>query len=268
MLDGVRQVRDGGARFVPVRTMHGQVVDELGARIVAGYYPVGGQLPAEDRLAGELGVSKGGLREVLKALAAKGLVRLRPRLGTVVLPRSEWNLFDPQVIDWHYQVPDSDSALTGQLLELRLMVEPEAARLFCQRGCGQCVAELAAASEAMRAAATRREAGREEFLAADVAFHRVLLQASGNEFAAQLARLLEAPLRLAFDITFPLPGAIEQTAPIHAAVAAAVAARDPEAAAGHARAIILGTMDALHAHRRRAGEPAGTALTCAHLRGA
>lgn len=265
-MGGVRQVRDGGARFVPVRTMHGQVVNELGARIVAGHYPVGAQLPAEDRLAGELGVSKGGLREVLKALAAKGLVRLRPRLGTVVRPRSEWNLFDPQVIDWHYQAPDS--SLTEQLLELRLMVEPEAARLFCQRACGQCRAELTAASEAMRAAATRREAGREDFLAADVAFHRVLLQASGNEFAAQLARLLEAPLRLAFDITFPLPGAIEHTAPLHAAVAAAAAAPDPDAAADNARAIILGTMTALQAHGRRPGEPTVTVRSCVHLRGA
>jgi DNA-binding FadR family transcriptional regulator len=41
------------------------------------------------------------IREAVKALAAKGLVEPRPRLGTRVLPRDSWNLMDREVIGWH-----------------------------------------------------------------------------------------------------------------------------------------------------------------------
>ncbi|WP_279579379.1 FadR/GntR family transcriptional regulator [Fodinicola feengrottensis] len=56
------------------RTMHGQVVEWLGLRIVSGELTSGSQLPNEVELAAQLEVSRGGVREAVKALAAKGLV--------------------------------------------------------------------------------------------------------------------------------------------------------------------------------------------------
>lgn len=66
--------------------MHGRVVEYLGRHIVSGEFPDGSRLPNESELAARLGVSRGGVREAVKALAAKGLVEPRPRLGTRALP--------------------------------------------------------------------------------------------------------------------------------------------------------------------------------------
>jgi len=86
--------------------MHGRVVEWLGLRVVSGEFAPGSQLPNESDLAEGLGVSRGGVREAVKALAAKGLIEPRPRLGTRVLPRAEWNLMDREVIAWHGRIAD------------------------------------------------------------------------------------------------------------------------------------------------------------------
>src|SRR5438874_12670902 len=54
----------------PHRTMHGQVVEWIGRRIVSGELTRGSQLPNEAELAAQLKVSRGGIREAVKALAA------------------------------------------------------------------------------------------------------------------------------------------------------------------------------------------------------
>lgn len=237
-----------------LRTLHHQVVDELGRRLVSGDVPEGTQLPPEAALAAEFGISKGGLREVIKALSAKGLVSARPRIGTTVNPRSLWNLLDPQVLDWHTQL--SGAPLTEQLLELRLIVEPEAARLACERADDAALEQMVAAANRMRAAAALGNQGREEFVAADLVFHQTLLQASGNDLIAQLARLLSGAFRQGFDVTFDLEGSVARSLPLHASVARAMQKRDPAASATAARKLLLETTKALaaaRAERRRSG---------------
>src|SRR5437762_13173507 len=80
------------------RNRHGQVVHELGRRIVGGTCPPGEALPNEEELCRELGVSRTALRESVKVLAAKGLVESRPRIGTRVRASASWNLLDPDVL--------------------------------------------------------------------------------------------------------------------------------------------------------------------------
>ena len=70
--------------------MHGRVVEWLGLRIVSGEFASGSQLPNEADLAARLAVSRGGVREAIKALAAKGLVEPRPRLLIVSLTDCTW----------------------------------------------------------------------------------------------------------------------------------------------------------------------------------
>ncbi len=103
-------------------TMQQRVADDLGRRIVAGAWQPGSPLPVEDALASELGVSRGVLREAVKSLVAKGMLRVRPRTGTRVLPPEDWNHLDPDVLRWK-QSGDAAGLLrdTG---ELRRIVEP------------------------------------------------------------------------------------------------------------------------------------------------
>ena len=110
-------------------TMHQRVVDELGQRIVDGAWEPGDPLPVEDTLAAEIGVSRGVLREAVKSLVAKGMLRVRPRTGTRVLPPEQWNHLDPDVLRWK-QAGDA-VALLRDTSELRRIVEPAAALGSC-----------------------------------------------------------------------------------------------------------------------------------------
>ncbi|MGQ4444779.1 FadR/GntR family transcriptional regulator, partial [Streptomyces violaceoruber] len=151
-------------------TMQQRVVDELGRRIVGGSWEPGVPLPVEDALAAEIGVSRGVLREAVKALAAKGMLHVRPRTGTRVLSPEHWNHLDRDVLRWK-QAGDA-TALLRDTSELRRIVEPEAARLAAERAGSEDVRVLYDALTAMEAAVARP--GRRGYVEADIAFHRAL----------------------------------------------------------------------------------------------
>ncbi|ALO98944.1 GntR domain protein [Streptomyces hygroscopicus subsp. limoneus] len=215
-------------------TMHQRVVDELGRRVVGGVWEPGTPLPVEDVLAAEIGVSRGVVREAVKALVAKGMLHVRPRTGTRVLPPEHWNHLDRDVLRWK-QAGDA-AALLRDTGELRRIVEPEAARLAAHRAGPDDVRVLYDSLAAMEAAAA--EPGRRGYVEADIAFHRALLDASGNRLLGSLGRAVGIALEHSFLISTQTPGAVEASLPGHRAVVEAVEARDPAAAAAAVLAII------------------------------
>ncbi|TDC73220.1 FadR family transcriptional regulator [Streptomyces hainanensis] len=227
------------------RTMHQRVVDELGRRIVGGEWEPGRALPVEDVLAAEIGVSRGALREAVKALVAKGMLLVRPRTGTRVLPPEQWNHLDRDVLRW--QQEGDSAALLRDTGELRRIVEPEAARLAAGRARPADVAALYEALATMEVAAARP--GRGGYVEADIAFHRALLDASGNRLLGSLGRAIDIALEHSFAVSTRTPGAVASSLPAHRAIVAAVEAGDPAAAA----AAVLGIIDA--AEREIAASP-------------
>ena len=96
--------RGSSYRSPPERkSMHPQIVRDLGMRIVAGEFPPGSKLPPEARLLANFQVGRSVLREVIRVLVAKGLVVSRQRAGVIVRPRSDWHLLDPDVLYWLIQ---------------------------------------------------------------------------------------------------------------------------------------------------------------------
>ncbi|WP_093841570.1 FadR/GntR family transcriptional regulator [Streptomyces aidingensis] len=225
--------------------MHQRVVDELGRRIVGGAWEPGQPLPVEEALAADIGVSRGVLREAVKALAAKGMLAVRPRTGTRVLPPEHWNHLDRDVLRWK-QAGDP-AALLRDTGELRRIVEPEAARLAAGRAGPAELRALHDALAAMEAAAARPERG--GYVEADIAFHRALLNASGNRLLGSLGRAVDIALEHSFLISTQTPGAAEASLAPHRAIVEAVAAGDPAAAS----AAVLAVIEA--AEREIAGSP-------------
>src|SRR5580698_8887955 len=80
------------------RGIQGRVATRLGEEIVRGVYPAGSLLPRESELMASYDASRTSIREVIKVLSAKGLVETRQRVGTRVLDRNNWNIFDPDVL--------------------------------------------------------------------------------------------------------------------------------------------------------------------------
>jgi DNA-binding FadR family transcriptional regulator len=221
-------------RPVAPRTLHGQVLQYLGQAIVSGEHAEGSTLPVEEELAAQLRISRGGLREVVKALSAKGLLATRPAKGTTVLPRSSWNLLDVDVIAWHQVAPGP--AFLLDLIGLRQMVEPEAAALTARRGQAEVAQQMATAYDALATAATSDDVP--AFVDADVRFHTALFSGCGNELVEQLGRTLATGLRLTMQATAAVPGAMTACLHAHERLLQAVSAGDADAAQAMARAVL------------------------------
>src|SRR6478736_587945 len=115
-------------RTYPRRGIHGEVVHTIGLAILRGELQPGDPLPTEEELNADRGYSRTVLREAVRVLAAKGLVHAQPKTGTRVRPRSEWNIADPDVLAWRVEA-GADSELYQQVTEVRIGIEPQAARL-------------------------------------------------------------------------------------------------------------------------------------------
>ena len=107
----------------------GQVIDDLGRRIVRGDVQPGETLPQETVMCHQLGVSRTVVREAVKALAAKGLVAIEPRRGVYINDfRTNGSVAILSSLLAYHQ-GRLDPALVQSLMDMRQLVETETARL-------------------------------------------------------------------------------------------------------------------------------------------
>lgn len=156
---------------------------------------VPGSLTATETLCQQLNVSRTAVRGALKVLEVKGLVEVLPR-GVRSRPRVEWDLLDPQVLDWLYD-SKPDRELHEGLLELREVIEPGAAELATARATPEQIALLHECCRRMGSSAedTKRH------VAADVDFHTTILAACNNEFLTRMSAMIQAALRASISLT-------------------------------------------------------------------
>ncbi|WP_217248218.1 FadR/GntR family transcriptional regulator [Streptomyces sp. AC602_WCS936] len=225
----------------PGRGLHGRVLDTLGPAITAGEYPAGSVLRT-DELAQRFEVSRSVMREAVRVLESMHLVESRRRVGVTVLPECEWNVYDPQVIRWRLAGSERPRQLRS-LTVLRSAVEPVAAGLAARLATPEQCAELTECALGM--VANSRGHLLEGYLFHDVAFHRVILTASGNEMFARLGGVVAEVLagRTHHDVMFEDPDPAAVT--LHVQVAEAVRARDAERAERLTREITVGALHEL-----------------------
>lgn len=169
--------------------LHGIVARDLGVLIVSGHYKSGDLLDGEIDASERLSISRTAYREAVRILAAKGLIEVRPKVGTRVLPRRDWHLLDPDVLSWIFEF-EPDDHLLKSLFELRNIVEPQAAALAAERRTDGQLARMAEALKRMGEHTLATPEGR----AADQQFHAALLEASDNPFLANLTSGIEAAI--------------------------------------------------------------------------
>lgn len=230
--------RVGRASAAPARLLKSaQVVDMLGARIVSGALSPGTLLPTEADLSTQLGISRASLREGLRALAQKGLVEGRTRRGTTVNARSQWNVLDADVLRWLAVAPP-DPEFFMDLLDVRMIIEPNAARLAAARATPAQVLAIEAAYRGMVEATPH---DMETCCSHDLALHELIITATGNQmlirFAAAIRTALLACVRIATNARVSYENSLAE----HQAVAVAIRRRDPDAAERAMRALLAGT---------------------------
>jgi DNA-binding FadR family transcriptional regulator len=203
------------------------VVEELAHQIIGGALAPGDILPTEPALCEQFGFSRTVIREGVKLLEERGLVRVEQGRGTSVQPRDAWNLLDPVVIRIALEY-DADMTLLDSLMTVRRILEREmtgaaAARLTA--------AELGALAENIQQMESSYD-DYERFRGFDLAFHAIVMKASGNEVGLTIVRAIHRH----GGVTPPLSSAtsrelLERTVDDHRAVYAALAARDGARAA-------------------------------------
>jgi GntR family galactonate operon transcriptional repressor len=203
------------------KSMHARIVQELGMQIVAGRFKPDDRLPAEALLCEEYAVSRPVLREATRVLVAKGLVYSRPRVGTVVKPRREWHMLDPDVLHWLMQSTPQQEFF-ALLTSVRSIIEPAVAALAAKNASAEEIASISEAYERMAAATCA-----EDVLQPDLDFHSRIADATHNDLLAHLCNLLSLALREALKHSNQRPNLHELALPRHKAILTAIESRDP-----------------------------------------
>jgi DNA-binding FadR family transcriptional regulator len=202
------------------------ISDDLLKRIVEGEFGPGDTLPGEQELVARHDVSRMTVREAVKTLEAMGVARIERGRGTFVNPLNRWTSME--AVLRATSNGENDDAASLQLIELRRMLEAGAAELAAARISAEDLAAVREHLLAMESSHAKNDVGR--FVEADLAFHDVILHASGNIFLAvlfePLSRILAQRRTQTSRIVQIQANAIEA----HRAIVEALEAGDPHGA--------------------------------------
>lgn len=209
------------------RNFHSFVISELGTGIVSGRYPVGSILPNDAAMMDQYSVSRTVLREALKTLEAKGLVEARPKVGTKVTPRSRWNMFDTEVLSWHFETK-SDRSFVQNLFDVRRSLELPGADQAAGLRTGEHIRMMKYWAYQMDLSRDQSEA----FALAELELHRLIMDASQNPFLRSACSMVELSLAVAISASIEVVPDFDRSEQIrqHAALVAAVENADSSAA--------------------------------------
>jgi len=225
----------------------------LGEEILSGARKPGERMPTDADMLKTFGVSRVVTREVIKTLAAKGLVASRMKVGTVVLDPAHWNWLDADVLSWRANA-GVDLAFLQHLTDVRRAVEPTAAALAALHGDHADVTKLREIVQGMADA----EKDRRRFAEWDLRFHLTVCAASKNPFFQSFAGMIETALfaLLSINALDDSPKLHTDSVARHTLIVDAIEARDPHLAArAMLRAVDGGFTHAKKVRKQTAGRP-------------
>jgi DNA-binding FadR family transcriptional regulator len=206
---------------------HRLMLQAVLADIVEGHYAAGALLPTEIELARQFGVSRGVVRETLRGLEERQVVRVRHGLGAGVRPPEDWAVLDEDVLVALVAF-DGGRAIIGEYLECRTALEVEAAGLAARNARSEDIAAMAQALQRMEGTLLHvpARAADDLFHDADIAFHCAVIEGSGNRVLGRITAPLQQRLGV---VRRPLgrpERRIEVAVPEHRRIAAAIADGD------------------------------------------
>ncbi|GAA2147633.1 sporulation transcriptional regulator WhiH [Kitasatospora kazusensis] len=216
------------------RGLHGQLVQQLGQMIVSG--DLGADRPlVPEEIGQRFEVSRTVVRESLRVLEAKGLVSARPNVGTRVRPVSDWNLLDPDIIEWRAFGPQRDEQ-RRELFELRWAIEPLAARLAAGHGREDVQQRLAELVEIMGHAGAQGDLV--SFGRADTELHILVLQMAGNRMLEHLSGIISSSLQVSGGQALSCERPSDSSVSLHSRLVDALGTGDGTAAEASVRALL------------------------------
>lgn len=213
----------GGSRLQRQPALSEQVVDDVRRQIFEKELAAGASLPSERELGAYYGVSRTVIREAVKVLTAKGLVKSVPGSGLVVGTTEIEDV--AEVLQLYMR--EGSSLRYGDLHEVRMSLEVTAAGAAAQRATPQAAQELLVMCDELAACTDDLvRASRYDF-----DFHKAIAASTGNDFLVLLFDVLEGALMETRVATFSMePSRVALVAEAHREIAMAVVARDPDEA--------------------------------------
>lgn len=209
---------------IPRRKLHQEVLDRLMARIQAGEFAPGEQLPSERELMEAYGVGRPSIREALQQLERSGIVGIsHGERARVLLPTAQ-AVVEQMTGAARYLLSVEPSTL-DHLKEARVLLEAGVARLAAERADARGLALLRQRLD------EHRRASLDDFLQRDIAFHRQIAAMSGNPVFPAAVEGMLAWLGAYYRSLVRAPGAESLTLQEHQRIYDAIAAGQPDAAA-------------------------------------
>jgi GntR family transcriptional regulator, transcriptional repressor for pyruvate dehydrogenase complex len=209
-----------------------EAIEKIKQMIISGRVRPGEKLPREADLAAELGLSRNSLREAVKALSLINVLDVRQGDGTYATSLAPSLLLEALsfIVDFHRD----DTVL--EFLEVRRILEPSATALAALRMSDEDKAKL---GDILDSVAVDSQV--EDFVAADLEFHKTIAIGSGNSVLASLVDNMSMPTaRARVWRGMTEPRAQERTLGEHRAIYQAIVDRDPDLARSWAIAHIAG----------------------------
>ena len=194
----------------------------------------GDRLPSEGELAVMFGVGRSTVREAVKLLIADNIVEIHRGRGTFIT-ESPGLKNDP--LGLHFA---NSNKLLQNLLESRLLIEPQIARLAAQRATSENLYRLGQAIEEME---TAERINGLEYPSRDVDFHTAVAECTQNDVLKRILPLICESIREGYLETMNVPGTHQRAIAAHIRIFEAIRDKNPDVAAEEARRHILQAMD-------------------------
>lgn len=210
--------------YLPIQPerLYERIVSQIEERIVAGELKSGDQLPAENELAKQFGVSRTAVREAIKALREKRLVEVHPGRGTFITNNAPGSMRHSLGLLMKF----GSSNGSADLVEVREMLEPEIAALAASRTTEEDIAAMQEAVDVMDSALDDPDG----FVEADLDFHLALAEATQNPLIPLLMDSIIDLLREERKRTGLVEGGLRRGQQHHKKILKAIVQRDAKAA--------------------------------------
>lgn len=200
----------------------------LTGEIIAGQFSPGEKLPKESDLTERFGASRGTIRESVRALEERGLIKVIHGVGAVVQTPEQWDVLDAEILAATLAT-DRSADVLADFLETRRILEVEAVALAAKNATEEDLNEIKEAFNRLEVAAKATALNpldEANYLRTDAEFHSAIIKASGNAVLGKMVEPLQKALHTAMRPLARPDRRIKRSLPEHERIMMAVTNRD------------------------------------------
>ena len=208
------------------------IAGQIKTRIIDSQMPAGSRLPTEAKLMETYAVSRSTVREAIKILQAENIVEVRHGLGSFVAENTGVSR-DPLGLSF-----TEHGALLPEMLEVRLLMEPDIAALAAKRRLPEDLDNMERQILQMMDAAAKGE----NYNRYDYGFHIAVAQCTHNTILPRIFPVIYDAIEAGYEQTVNVRGSVKNAIVFHRRILEAIRAGDEAGAREATREHILQTL--------------------------